>query len=242
MKKEREKYFNLQLTSPYRKCPYKCPYCVSNFEGEYMYRDLYHTDPEEYFNSLKKVLSTNTYTGVVLTGMTDPTLFPEWVRDVLVFVKTHFPHITTTLQTASLTYVPMEGIDVIAYSIGSYFKSSQARRRVEVVKGDYILRYNLMLSKQFRSHEMFIFIKSILKKAPEAQFTVKYLQPTSNGDEETDKWIRENRLTLSTASRNLLEGLGAWIDESCLDNEERYHVFREDGKLYGNWSKEEWSE
>lgn len=227
-------YFNLQLTSPFKTCPYKCKYCVSNFSGDYPFENLYNIRPWEYFKSLRYALATGKYSGIVITGMTDPSLFPKWIEDVLHEMNMYFPKITVTLQTANMYYRPQVRLDVLAYSVGSIEKAELAilaARKEE----EYTVRYNLMLSKEFDYEDILTFYDEITKINPLAQFTVKYLYPTSNGHDETDKWISENRLELDDDVKAYFKGLDIWVDEACMDNENRYHVFRENGKLYPNW-------
>ena len=226
---------NLQLVSPYAPCPYKCSYCVSNFEGNYQFHDLYHSDRETYLNRLKGILITsadegNFFTGAVLTGLTDPSLFPEWVEDV----KTTLQEYSTgevTFQTSNYKYRNTDGLSVIAYSIGHRDKIAQLPKR-EDIDPEVVLRFNIMLSKDMTVLD----IIKVIRHSPNAQYTVKYLMPTSHGHSETDKWIVENRLELSTKDEKTLEYLGVWIDKTCMDAENRYRVFREDGVLYRSWT------
>ena len=226
---------NLQLVCPYEPCPYKCPYCVSNFEGSYQFDDLYHNDKEAYLNRLRGVLITSAdegdfFKGVVLTGLTDPSLFPQWIEDVKGVFKDHFTG-EVTLQTSNYNYRNTEGLSVIAYSIGHRDKIARLPKR-EDIDSDVILRFNIMLSKDMTVLD----VVEVMRHLPNAQYTVKYLMPTSHGHSETDKWIARNRLELSEKDEKALEYFGAWIDKTCMDAENRYRVFREDGILYRSWT------
>lgn len=225
---------NLQIVSPYTPCPFKCAYCVSNFEGEYQFEDLYHSDKTAYLSRLRGVLRTaeedEFFTGAVFTGLTDPSLFPDWVEDVKK-VLAEFNLKETTFQTSNYQYRNTEGLTVIAYSIGHRDKIKYLPKREEINE-NVILRFNIMLSKDMT----FVDILKLMAHAPYAQYTVKYLAPTSQGHSETDEWIAKNRLELNERQENVLRALDVWIDKTCMDAESRYRVFREDGSLYSSWT------
>lgn len=224
---------NLQITSPYKPCPFKCPYCVSNFEGDYPFENLYQKDKAEYYKRLAKVLKYDEYTGIVFTGMTDPSLFIEWVYDTKRFLDDKFPKLETTFQTSDTTFVNWFNFDVLAYSVSNknrgYFA---ARAFFHLGNKDTIIRYNMMLSKDFMFHNVRELIEGTNSAA---QYTVKYLFPTSNGHAETDEWIEKNRLELTFKQKKELYKDNVWIDDSCMENAERYRIFREDGNLYADW-------
>lgn len=221
---------NLQLTSPYKQCPFKCPYCVSAFEGEYPFEELYLLDPHSYFVELGKVLFTGNFTGVVLTGMTDPSLFPEWISDVMNFITAFFPEVETTIQTRDYSYENKEKVKVVAFSIGH----RNLIKQTPMYPSDVVLRFNMMLSQNFTFQDMLDLAKKY-KDREGTQFTVKYLMATSQNHEKVDEWIKSNRLELTEEEETIAKEKGFWVDKSCMDNETRYRIFRTDGHLYRDW-------
>lgn len=220
---------NLQVVSPYTKCPFRCPYCVSAFEGNYKFNNLYEQDKDMYLSKLKEHLNNRMFDGLVITGLTDPSLFPEWVSDILLILNNQ---VNTTikeivLQTSNYKWINTKGLTVIAYSIGH-------RNKIDCLpypKKGVTTRYNIMLSNDLTYED----ILYIVAARPEAQYTVKYLSLTSQGHKETDDWIIKNRLELTSQQEVILRKLGVWIDKNCLASDFRYRVFREDGKLYHGW-------
>ena len=74
---------NLQLCSPYKKCPFNCPMCIAATDDGEVNNvfNLFEAEPFEY---MKKVLeATINKDAVVITGDTEPTLFPEWISKML---------------------------------------------------------------------------------------------------------------------------------------------------------------
>lgn len=224
---------NLQIVSPYAPCPYNCPYCVSNFEGDYQFSDLYHENKEAYLNRLRGILIVSEeegdFTGAIITGLTDPTLFPEWIDDVKNVLK-DFTLEEITLQTSNYNYQNTSGLTVIAYSIGHRDKIHLLPTRNEIDE-NVILRFNIMLSKDLD----FTDALRISAHSPQSQYTVKYLALTSHGHSETDEWVVQNRIELSKKEEDTLKKLGYWIDKTCMEAKYRYRVFREDGSLYDDW-------
>lgn len=223
---------NLQITSPYKPCPYKCKYCVSNFEGNYPFYNLYESDKQQYLKSLKDTLESKMFSGAVLTGMTEPTLFPKWIADVLTTLSKFNLH-EVVLQTSNYNYKNTMGLSVLAYSIGDRV-NIDALPYAANVSPYTIIRYNMMLSKDLTFEDILKIIKT-RHEGSYTQFTVKYLSSTSNGHTETDRWIADNRIELSPKEIARLYRMNVWVDFDCMNAEPRYRVFRENGELYNNW-------
>lgn len=224
---------NLQITSPYKFCPYRCPFCVSNFEGEYKYENLFEENEELYLKKLGQELQSGDYEGVVLTGMTEPTLFPNWITVVRNLLRYDFPHIETTLQTANLLSSNLWEFDVWAISISNRKQLKQLSNANQLIEEGHIVRFTIMLSSLFNFSDI---VDLIALTDREAQYTVKYLQPTSNKHRSTDRWIKENAISLLEDEETILREERFWIDKTCMDNEHRYRIFREDGRLYKSWN------
>lgn len=246
---ELTKKLNLQVSCPYIKCPYNCPYCVARFgQDEGLYKNLYKEDKELYFEQLSNVLKTGKIGQIVVSGMTEPNLFRDtWLKDYAQFIlnlyRQQHIRIPSTIQTADLTFNCYDEIgevfSTIAYSIGNRSQLGYIKRNLEHFLVNYrYVRFVMLLSTQFRYEDVvdLIIITSSLKRSHcKVQYTLKYLTDTSNGHKETDNWIKENRLKLTEEQENLLKHFNVWIDKSCMDAASRYAVFREDGNLYPSW-------
>lgn len=107
---------NLQVVSPYRKCPFGCPMCIASTDYEYPYEDLYKRNEAEYIIQLRNALHGMSGK-VVITGDTEPTLFMDWVEKVI--AHSELCGRKTELQTKNyaVDIDRLKGLDTLAYSI-----------------------------------------------------------------------------------------------------------------------------
>ena len=221
---------NLQVCVPYEKCPFKCPTCIAN--GRELFENLYDSDLRKYEDSLYKTIHNSKIDNCIITGNTEPTLNRHWLRDVLYILRNK----QTELQTRNynLKGYNLKYLNVLAYSITdvrSYLKSWNFRK----IKG--VNRLVILLTKEFD----FLTAENFNTMGFE-QITFKVLQPTA--DETTNKYIEKNRMTDLTEIYRIIErfngsNVSVRIDTNCQDSENRYRVFREDGKLYRSWESVE---
>ncbi|HKM19961.1 MAG TPA: hypothetical protein VJY47_01920 [Candidatus Dojkabacteria bacterium] len=217
---------NLQLTSPYIKCPYGCPYCVSAFEGENPYNDdFYNNNTELYLKRLDNVITNHNISTVVITGMTEPTLFPDFITNSLKILSKH-KECKVEIQTANQNFKGLPEIDVVAYSMNKI--------PTKLPVADFgITRYTVILTDQLSYTDI---VRLRERAGDDKQITVKYLQKTSNHHPKVDAYIEEHRQTFSTTeAQTLREKYNVWVDESCMDSTNRYLVYRTDGNLYSTW-------
>lgn len=224
----------IQLESPYRTCPFKCPFCCSAFEGTNPYGDgsLYQEDPGAYFTQLVEAIQDNNTNEIIVTGMTEPTLFPEFVDDSLRFCIDM--GLESVIQTMNHTFTgeTLSGAiyDVVAYSLRSTEQLLNApvslakTTRYVVVMNDEI---DIEVLKSFAEHMI----------AHGHQVTIKYLANTSNGHPEVDQWIKEHRVIFDDKTFDYFKSLGVWVDYDCMNEREEKPVliYRKDGKLYNGW-------
>lgn len=217
---------NLQLTSPYKKCPYGCPYCVSAFTGKNPYNDeFYNNNKKAYLERLNHIITDFGITTVVITGMTEATLFPEFINDVLGVISKH-KNINIEIQTANCNFKGNPNIDVVAYSM------NEIPTKLPIATFG-ITRYTIILTDKLAYKD----IVNLRKKAgKDKQITVKYLQKTSNHHPKVDNYIEKHRhIFLAEEIKSLREEHNVWVDEACMDSKNRYFVFRTDGNLYSSW-------
>lgn len=217
---------NLQLTSPYMKCPYGCPYCVSAFEGENPYNDdFYNNNTELYLERLNKVIMNHNIYTVVITGMTEPTLFPDFINKALEVLSKH-KDCHLELQTSNLNFKSLPQIDVVAYSM------SKIPKKLPVAEFG-ITRYTIILTDQLSYTDI---VELRERAGNDKQITVKYLQKTSNHHQKVDAYIEKHKKTFSTIqAQTLREKYNIWVDELCMNSNNRYIVYRTDGNLYSSW-------
>lgn len=220
---------NLQVVSPYRKCPFACPMCIAATDYEYPYEDVYKSNEPEYITKLQKAL--HDFTGdVVITGDTEPTLFMDWVGEVIYLTK--FAGRNAELQTKNyaVDVDRLQGLDTLAYSITNV-KEYLKIRNLRKIQGNN--RLVILLTKEFNflnvdNFELFGF----------NQVTFKCLQESD--DPKTNEYIKSNRIgsmdkIYQIASDLALRGVSVKIDENCMDADGRYKIFRTDGNIYDKW-------
>lgn len=235
---------NLQLVSPYKKCPYNCPMCIARTNEEYPYPNLYESDRNQYFQKLYDALDGISV--VVVTGSTEPTLFVDWVIDVISFIKVFTPHIKIELQTKNYN-VDVDalntcGLDLISYSITNpveYAKSTMLRglksgksritilgtdENMQAIFSDYTPCYSfdqvtIKGLHHGRTDEVNSFIYQSISKYIFERF---YKNNSSVIRSDFECQLRNRNISLQ-------------LDVDCMDAKDRYKIFRIDGNIYDKW-------
>lgn len=224
---------NIQIVSPYRKCPFNCPMCIAAKEDSNGYANLYQENEQVYFETLNTILNRTEYKTAVLTGDTEPTLFNEWINKMVAFLLVRDISIELQTKNYGYGYAPNRAIDIIAYSIPTlkdYYKFLQPLQ-VFPQKA----RAVILLTKEILPVLTF----SNLKSLPVAQLTFKVLQYGEG--ESQNEWASKNTLNcqdmeyIEKLSERLKKEFSVKIDRNCMDSRNRYRIFQIDGKLREKW-------
>ncbi len=173
----------------------------------------------------------------VITGTNEPMQNKEFVEDSIRIIKSRRPDIQVELQTRM--YQPdaiYEELDVTCYSIShpSFLKTIKPVGK--------IIRYVIILTDDFDKWTLRDIIKMIPPESGVSQITFKVLQNSNGYNKVMDAWIEEHR-----ASKEMVEvlkndifrywglSISVRMDEFCLRSENRYVIFRADGKIYKDW-------
>lgn len=100
-------------------------------------------------------------------------------------------------------------------------------------------RYVIILTSSFNDKGL----SDILKEIPKSvrQITFKILHDSKGINFTIDNWIKENKTSLVTVNKlkedinNYQGNISIIFDENCMDSDNRYMVFREDGLLYSDF-------
>lgn len=224
---------SLQVLTPARKCLFNCPFCIAKTHEHHNLFDNNYKDKYDFWkDNYIKIL--NTYTDlktVVITGTNEPMQDQDYVEEVIKITRENRPDIQIELQTRIYKKTDIfNEIDIVAYSISDF----KLLNKIDVV--DKGARYVLILTNTFDNK----LLKDILKEVPKKvkQITFKVLYDSKGVNAVIDEWIKNNKISLNTAT-NLKEEIENYngklsiiFDENCMEAENRYMVFREDGLLY----------
>jgi len=217
---------------PYRKCPFNCPTCIAN--GRKRFDNLYKEDEKKYIDTLKK--EAINYDGFVLTGDTDPTLNKNWLEDISKILYHYCNGGKIELQTRNynLNNYDLTFIGVLSYSITNLSDYLKAWKFRKLSTG--INRLVILLTKDFNILNVDTFNTMGFE-----QITFKVLHLSN--DVETNEYIKTNRMEDYTNIYEIVKhyngtNVSVRIDENCQDSENRYKIFRSNGKIYNNWEEE----
>lgn len=221
---------NLQVNSPYTKCPYRCPYCVAGVKEDYPFSDtLYRSNVAEYLVTLAETILKYNITTIVLTGDTEPTLFPQWLKEVC-YILRGYGGLNVELQTKNYRWTETYGvIKTIAYSNDSI----PTRPRLP---HNFTVRDTFLWNRELTSASIVKYFKS---QPNVNQCTVKQLVFSSYGIPHIDEYIQGVKKELTHTDKLILQDNGIWVDEDCSASENRYLIYRADGKVYQKWSDTE---
>lgn len=227
---------SLQVVTPHMKCIFNCPFCIAkghvhnnSFVNNYLLNhDLWNN------NLIEVIKENNDLKYVVITGTNEPMQSPKCVKDIIDIVRSTNKDIQIELQTryykANELY---NDLDVVAYSI------SDVNLLNKIKPLGKIIRYVIILTSSFNNYSL----KDILDLIPRkvSQITFKKLIHTNGVNQEVDNYILNNSVdddTLNKLKRDvkLYDGnLSIRVDMDCMDSNDRYKIFREDGLVYDNW-------
>lgn len=233
---------NIQISAPYQPCVYHCPFCVARgHKHEYKFDDLYGRDKKDYFNALKSTLydyynKNGKFPTVIITGECDPSQNMRWAKKVADVC--HGLGCKVEFQTHNLSLKESEipcGIDVLNYSVTNAREYLSAWR---YVKPNWcVTRMVMILTDEFE-----FLNKDNFSPMGFNQITFKALN--YGEDEATNKWIEGHKPHKLAPFYEIMESrngssLSVRVDETCQQAENRYYVFRSDGKLYDSWEAAE---
>lgn len=218
---------NLQINSPYTKCPYRCPYCVAGVTNDYPFSDdLYENDKERYINKLCDIIQEYHITTVVLTGSTEPTLFPGWIEEICDVLRVFDIHVE--LQTKNYKWTKTyDTIDVIAYSHDAI--PTYEREPIHKCQVRDVFLWNQALTAE-------AIIEYFKNQQYVNQVTIKKLVPSSYNNEAIDAHIETITKELTRQDIAMFKENNAWVDDDCSASEGRYIIYRTDGGIYQRWS------
>ena len=218
---------NLQVNAPYTKCPYRCPYCVAGVTSEYPFADtLYKESLSDYLVNLMQAILKYDIKTVVLTGSTEPTLFPNWLNAVCYVLRGH-GGLNVELQTKNYNWTnTYDVINTIAYSNDCIPTRLRPHH-------DFTVRDTFLWNKSLIAEDI---IQYFLSQPNVDQCTVKQLVKSSYRVQSIDEHIEKIYKPLTTIDIVKLEHYGIWVDKDCSASENRYLIYRTDGKLYQKWS------
>lgn len=232
---------NLQIVSPYKKCPFTCPMCIASTKEDYQYENLYAIDKVAYANKLWDNIMVGDYSTFVLTGDTEPTLFPEWLQMVSDYVEKYATIWNNTppkieLQTKNYMFdtKQLPNVDVISYS----FTNKSDFEKMINLNIEKTNRATILLTKEVLNE---VDLKAFFRNNDFQEVTFKMLQESA--DSATNDYISEVKATDTDITLDFLalvglltyQGISVRIDENCMDTENRYKIFRIDGELYHKW-------
>ena len=223
---------NLQVCIPYQKCPFGCPMCIASNPKHY--DNLFATNSAAYLGGLGATMLRRKYQDVVLTGDTDPTLNPEWLKRVARFLTNFKYKVGVEIQTHNYGWKGMDGITVNAFSITT-LKDATRISSIRTTSG--LNRLVVLGTKELLQY----FLENNVDLSEFQQLTLKALQHTASKVDTVDDYIDsvscEETLLRQAAARFEELGLQVKIDLNCQAAEGRYAIFREDGKLYNSWEE-----
>jgi hypothetical protein len=231
---------SLQVLTPTRKCIFTCPFCIArthshnnnfinNFEHNYqLWED----------NFIRLLDENEDLKTVVITGTNEPMQDIECIKTIINIIRKIRNDIKIELQTR--VYKKMDicnYLDVVAFSISDY----NYLDKIDII--DTVMRYVIILTDSFNNKSLY----DILNKIPVniSQLTFKVLHDSSGYDCNIDNWVSNHKVNSKTAIKlkkeisNYKGNISIFFDEYCMDAENRYMVFREDGHLYHDFESQE---
>lgn len=218
---------NLQVNSPYKKCPYRCPFCVAGIEDKQsLFSDLFYEEhPVEYIERLISIIKEYDIDTVVITGSTEPTLFLDWIERVVTSVRPYVRQIE--IQTRNYQFMGMEGIDVVAYSYSEIPNNEHELPHYGIMR-------NVFIYSDTMTPEDLINFWLLSKNI--SQMTVKQMIKSSYGDARIDEYISAHKKDITPSDAHFMDYFNIRVDIDCSVSEDRYIIYRTDGNLYQHWS------
>lgn len=231
---------SLQLLTPAIPCIFHCPFCIAqSHDHQNQFFNAYQEQHDYWVNCLTEVIKiASDLKTVVITGTNEPLQSPACVQEMIQIVRAIRPDVQIELQTRYYKPLPvMSECDVVAYSIAEPVFLDRVKPAGKQN------RYVILLTDAFEV----MTLADILASLPESvtQLTFKQLQHSHGVNPEMDQWIFEHGMTLSkreALKQEVQEYQGMisiFFDEDCMNAENRYMVFREDGNLYPDYDTNE---
>lgn len=229
---------SLQVLTPHKKCIFNCPFCISKaHEHNNTFINNYELNYDLWKNNLIKTIKENKdLQYIVITGTNEPMQSSNCVKDIINIVRKTNKNIQIEIQThyykESDAY---NKLDVVAYSISNI----NIINKIKPIGN--IIRYVFILTDSFNNYRL----NEILDLVPKnvKQITFKCLQDSNGINKNVDNYIKKHKVDNNTLEKlkndinNYNGDLSIRIDEFCMDAEDRYKIFREDGKVYNNWEE-----
>lgn len=231
---------SLQLLVPHEKCIYDCPFCISKtHKHDNSFENLYSKDNYLWKSNLESVLEYyQDLKTIVITGTSEPTLNISCIQNMINIIRNKRSDIQIELQTKCYDKTSVsDDVDVLAYSIvyDSFFKTPYLSKA--------IIRYVILLTKYFEKYNLEELLAIIPKEV--SQVTFKVLHDSNGYSKDIDNWILENSMR-EEKKEDLKNEVLAYkgntsvrFDAESMKADDRYMIFREDGKLYKDWESEE---
>lgn len=231
---------SLQVLTPARKCIFNCPFCISkSHEHSNEFVDNYSTNYDLWERNFIKVLTDyEDLENIVITGTNEPMQDTLCVDKIIDLTRKYRIDINIELQTRYyIKHYIYNKLDVVAYSISDF------KYLDKITPSNVINRYVIILTDSFNNKHLSDIINNIPNTV--AQITFKKLQDSNGSNIELDNWIKEHKTEDKTVNNliydieNYKGNLSIRYDGDCMNSENRYMIFREDGNLYNDWNSKE---
>ena len=231
---------SLQVVTPFIKCMFNCPFCITKAQEHHNIFDNNYTNDHLRWESnlIDTITNDEELKYVVITGNNEPMQSKDCVRDIINIVRKTREDIQIEIQTR---YYPEDEVydllDVVAYSI------SNPHMIKRIVPRGKIKRYVIILTDDFNNYRL----SDLLELIPEdvSQLTFKVLQDSDGVNPELDEYIKNHSIdakslyALQEDIKNYNGSMSIMFDENCMDSIGRYKIFREDGNIYSTWEASE---
>lgn len=238
---------NLQICSPYRRCPFACPMCIAATEdGEKnnVY-NLWKNNRVEYFQRLDDFLENSETETMVITGDTEPTLFPDWISEILNFYSLPMELQTKNYNIPERLFENIESkLSVLAYSVTCPADFQKMKNVKTLSNGTN--RIVILLTQAIIDYFFEQFLDDGKKKETLEifgrfqQITFKELQLPEKEDNQT--FVLLNKCESKIHKNLLIEYLNRhfpdttiFYDKNCMDAKNRYNIYRINGEFYDEW-------
>lgn len=213
----------IHALSPFVTCPFDCPFCCAKDNETNQYTEL----TKDYWINMEKSIADGSYQNIMLSGDTEPTLFPEWLKGMVNISNKY--SIITELRTHNYKYSPKDThFNQVWYSITDV---QTLRRLSELwlhgIKFADEVNFAILINKDFSAQD----IISIRQLLPESKITIRYLLDVC-GSDDIAQWVKLNRYMFDEQTEILLEEYGIRIKK---EYSEEYDILRQDGKIYHEW-------
>jgi hypothetical protein len=180
---------------------------------------------------------------VVITGDTEPTLFPQWISKMLKLLSLMDYEGKVELQTKNYNlgyYLPdwaADGLTTVAYSATCVKDIDRVFEMIKSYVGGCRTRLVVLLTEE---NVDYLFHKVNIRDFKQfSEITFKVLQ--SPNCEEANKVVHnikyydKNKLTLILEALRKHTNCSVRVDTNCMEAEGRYEILRINGETYKTW-------